>query len=181
MRRGPEAATRLRASRIPALRLCRRCSVGCVAGVLAAAPLVFLLAVSPVFLLAVHRCFGRRRARPPSAPPVFLRLCHRCSVGWALGVPLAGPPVFRWLRRWCSCWLRHRGCGLRRARPLTVCAVSFTRRVGSKPGQALRPRRHPPHWWRVVYVPSPGPSFPAIPSGLIWIGCAHVDRLCTSG
>ena len=25
------------------------------------------------------------------------------------------------------------------------------------------------------------PAFPAIRSGLIWIGCAHVDRLCTSG
>jgi len=114
LRRGPEAATRLRA--------CRAAGVlaGRATGVLAAAPLVFLLAVSPVFLLAVSPVF-----RAPSGPPA-------------------------------------------------VRAASFARRVGSKPGQALRPRRHPPHWWRVVYVPSPGPSFPAIPSGLIWIGCAHV-------
>jgi len=51
------------------LLLRRRCSVGWAPGVLAAAPLVFLLAVSPVFLLAVHRCSGRRRARPPAHRP----------------------------------------------------------------------------------------------------------------
>ena len=43
------------------------------------------------------------------------------------------------------------------ARPLTVRAASFARRVGSKPGQALRPRRHPPLWWLVVRVDWSGP------------------------
>ena len=102
------------------------------------------LVVPPGFLLA--------------APPVFLRPRHRCSCGCAAGVlagcvagVLAGcAPVFR-----------------APSGPPAVRAASFARRVGSKPGQALRPRRHLPHWWRVVYVPSQGPSFPAIPSGLI--------------
>ena len=57
----------------------------------------------------------------------------------------------------CSCWLRHRCSGRRRARPLTVRAASFARRVGSKPGQALRPRRRPPLWWLVVRVDWSGP------------------------
>ena len=43
------------------------------------------------------------------------------------------------------------------ARPLTVRAASFARRVGSKPGQALRPRRRPPLWWLVVRVDWSGP------------------------
>ena len=43
------------------------------------------------------------------------------------------------------------------ARPLAVRAASFARRVGSKPGQALRPRRRSPHWWRVVCGARPGP------------------------
>ena len=47
---------------------------------------------------------------------------------------LAAPPVFR----------------APSARPLAVRAASFARRVGSKPGQALRPRRRSPHWWRVA-------------------------------
>ena len=45
----------------------------------------------------------------------------------------------------------------RRARPLAVRAASFARRVGSKPGQALRPRRRPPLWWLVVRVDWSGP------------------------
>ena len=76
--------------------------------------------------------------------------CHRCSC---------------WLRHRCSCWLRcwgfcwmcHRCSGCRRARPLAVRAASFARRVGSKPGQALRPRRRPPLWWLVVRVDWSGP------------------------
>ena len=36
------------------------------------------------------------------------------------------------------------------ARPLAGRAASFVRRVGSKPGQAPRPRRRSPHWWRMA-------------------------------
>ena len=61
--------------------------------------------------------------------------------GCVAGFLLAVPPVFR----------------RRRAHPLTVRAASFARRVGSKPGQALRPRRHPPLWWLVVRVDWSGP------------------------
>ena len=57
----------------------------------------------------------------------------------------------------CSCWLRHRCSGRRRARPLTVRAASFARSVGEKPGQALLPRRRPPLWWLVVRVDWSGP------------------------
>ena len=67
-------------------------------------------------------------ARSPALLPVF-------SVGCATGVPGAVGP----------------------ARPLTVRAASFARRVGSKPGQALRPRRRPPLWWLVVRVDWSGP------------------------
>ena len=67
--------------------------------------------------------------------------CHRCSC---------------WLRHRCSCWLRcwvSAGCAtgvpgaVGPARPLTVRAASFARRVVSKPGQALRARLRPPHQW----------------------------------
>ena len=51
------------------------------------------------------------------------------------------------------------------------------RRVVSKPGQALRARRHPPHWWRMVRVARQNRVDP----GAIRIGYAHVDRLCAYG
>ena len=88
-----------------------------------------------------------------------LLLCHRCScwlrtgvsVGCVAGV-LAG----------CTAGVSV-GCvagvpgAVGPARPLAVRAASFARRVGSKPGQALRPRRRPPHWWLVACVARPGP------------------------
>ena len=67
------------------------------------------------------------------------------------------------------------------ARPLAVRAASFARRVGSKPGQALRP---PAPSTLVARGGLPGQCLGSLPyplPGLIWIGCGHVDRLCTSG
>ena len=56
-----------------------------------------------------------------------------------------------------------------------LCATIFGETLWCR-----RVRRRPPHGSRVAcYVTRP--AFPAIPSGLIRIGCAHVDRLCTSG
>ena len=57
-----------------------------------------------------------------------------------------------WLRRWCS--------GCRRARPPArrPRREPAARRVVSKPGQALRSRRHPPHRWRGVRRGRPGPA-----------------------
>ena len=51
-------------------------------------------------------------------------------------------------------WLRRRCSGCRRARPPArrPRREPMARRVGSKPGQALRSRRHPPHWWRGCVV-----------------------------
>ena len=88
-----------------------------------------------------HRCFcwvccrgfGRRRPRPISGSTAGV------SAGCATGVPGAVGP----------------------ARPLTVRAASFARRVGSKPGQTLRPRRRPPHWRHVVRVARPCPPRPS--------------------
>ena len=101
--------------------------------------------------------------------------CHRCSC-WLQH------RCSCWRRCWGFCWMCHRCSGCRRARlltgstagvsvgcatgvpgavgparPLTVRAASFARRVGSKPGQALRPRRRPPLWWLVVRVDWSGP------------------------
>ena len=108
MCRGPEAESRLRASRIPAL-------------------------------LLRHRCSGRRRCPPHWWRAVSGVCCVTRACGPVL-LLLAVLPVF-----WAP------------SDPLTVRAASFARRVGSKPGQALRPRRCPPHWWRVVRVAWPGP------------------------
>ena len=51
-------------------------------------------------------------------------------------------------------WLRRRCSGCRRARPPArrPRREPMARRVGSKPGQALRSRRHPPHRWRGCVV-----------------------------
>ena len=99
MCRGPEAGFRLRAFHVIAV------SSGC-------AP-VFLLAVLPVFLLAAHRCSGRRRARPLTGSTAGVSAGCPTGVlaGCGTGVPgavgparppvllpvflLAVPPVFR--------------------------------------------------------------------------------------
>ena len=52
--------------------------------------------------------------------------------------------------------LRHRCPGRRRARPPAHrprCELRSARRLEAR---ALRPRRCPPHWWRVVRVARPG-------------------------
>lgn len=81
----------------------------------------------------------------------------------------AAPPGL--LHHRCCCWLRlrcseHRRCSrncrcfcwqCRWARhPLAVRAASFARRVGSKPGQALRSRRCPPRRWLAMSVAAYG-------------------------
>ena len=61
-------------------------------------------------------------------------------------------------------------------------------------GGGLAVRRCPPHWWlvvrgvwcvvpgRIILLPRAMHLFPwPCPSGLIGIGCAHLDRLCASG
>ena len=85
------------------------------------------------------------------------------------------------LRHWSSRWVRRRCSGRRRGRPLAVRAASFARRVGSKPGQALRP---PAPSTLAARGGLPGQCLGSLPyplPGLIWIGCGHVDSLCTSG
>ena len=143
---------------------------------------VFLLAVSqvfrmaglPVFLLAVSQVF-RMAGLPvflPAASPVFL---------------LAASPVFRALPGPPA-----------RSPSAPQASLGASARSPARP----RPRRRSPHWWRVVCGERPSPAAPPVSftmvacgglpgqclrsprsplPGLIWIGCGHVDRLCTSG
>ncbi len=75
------------------------------------------------FCWLCHRCSGRRRARPLTGSTAGV------SAGCATGVPGAVGP----------------------ARPLTVRAASFARRVGSKPGPCgLAGALHTGGAWRVV-------------------------------
>ena len=142
---------------------------------------VFLLAVSSVFRMAGLPVF---RALPACS------LCRRCS-GWRCS---------GWLGWRCSCWLCHRCSGRRWARSPSAPRASLgaSARSPARP----RPRRRCPHWWRVVCGERPSPAAPPVSftmvacgglpgqclrsprsplPGLIWIGCGHVDRLCTSG
>ena len=130
-----------------------------------------------------RRCSGRRRARPPSAP--------RASLGASARSParLVSPQSSRAL-------ISERPTNVACNSPATIsnhelAALELQRfqtllnlypvELHATFGVDLAARRYLPHWWCVVYVPSPGPSFPAIPSGLIRIGCAHVDRLWGCG
>ena len=105
------------------------------------------------FCWLCHRCSGRRRARPLAGSTAGV------SAGCATGV-LAGCGTG--VLAGCVAGVSA-GCAtgvpgaVGPARPLTVRAASFARRVGSKPGQALRPRRRPPLWWLVVRVDWSGP------------------------
>ena len=72
------------------------------------------------------------------------------SVGCATGFLLAVPLVFR------------APSGL-----LAVRAASFARRVGSKPGQVMRLRRRPPHWWCVVAGVWPDLTVPPVQQSFV--------------
>ena len=83
--------------------------------------------------------------------------------GMRLGPPAPSTPVARGASRAARpcrrpqtprLWLRRRCSGCRRARPPArrPRREPMARRVGSKPGQALRSRRYPPHWWRGCVV-----------------------------
>ena len=143
----------------------------------------------PVSLLAVSQVF-RMAGLPVSRAPPACSLCRRCS-GWRCS---------GWLGWRCSCWLCHRCSGRRWARSPSAPRASLgaSARSPARP----RPRRRSPHWWRVVCDERPGPAAPPVSftmvargglpgqclrslqsplTGLIWIGCGHVDRLCASG
>ena len=107
-------------------------------------------AVGPARPLAVRAASLRlgASARSPARPCGPAGTLHTGGVGvsWAAR-PCRRPQTPRlWLRRRCS--------GCRRARPPArrPRREPMARRVGSKPGQALRSRRYPPHWWRGCVV-----------------------------
>ena len=144
--RSPHASLRLgvvdlEARPGPAAALRHR-GCGCVAGVLGA--------VGPARPLAVRAAslWLGASARSPARPcgPDGTLHTGGGGVSWAAR-PCRRPQTPRlWLRRRCS--------GCRRARPPArrPRREPMARRVGSKPGQALRSRRHPPHWWRGCVV-----------------------------
>ena len=146
---------------------------------LAASPVFRVPSGPPARSPPAPRAYGSARrfeARPgPAGPPapstLVARVCHDWPgpaaalrhPGMHLGPPAPSTLVARVCRgaaRPCRrpqtprLWLRRRCSGCRRARPPArrPRREPMARRVGSKPGQALRSRRHPPHWWRGCVV-----------------------------
>ena len=154
MRRGPEAQMRLRSFS------CHRCScwlrhrcscwlrcwvsAGCATGVPGA--------VGPARSPSAPRASLGASVRSPPVPSGPSGALHTSGAG-CVAVLLRGVacgPAGVPGAVWC---VGGPGCSMRpwaAARPLTVRAASFARCVVSKLGQALRPRRRPPHWWLMV-------------------------------
>ena len=180
---------------------------GCVAGVLAGCAPVFrapsgppavraagvLAAVSPVFRWLGPRCSGRRRARPPSTPRASLGASAR-SLG-RLVSPQSSRALISERPTNVACnspatISNHELAALELQRFQTLL-ILYPVELHATFGVDLAAHRHHPYWWRVVagarsarYHAPARQSFGASLAAClraIWIGCAHVDRLCTSG
>ena len=172
MRRGPEVVTRLRASRIPALLLRHRRSVGCATGVPADCATGVPGAVGPACPLTVRATsFARRVGSKPGQAHVT------CS-------PRASSPLIP-TNFACNSPVtisNHEFTALELQRFQTLLNLhlielhaTFVGEQASLPAGAL----HTGGAWCVPWQAS-WPRRCPLP-WLIRIGCAHADRLCTSG
>ena len=174
MRRGPEAGFRLRASRILALLLHHRCSVRRRARPPARRPRREL------------RSARRLEARPgPAAPPAPSTLVARCACpAHVTCSPRASSPLIP-TNFACNSPVtisNHEFTALELQRFQTLLNLhlielhaTFVGEQASLPAGAL----HTGGAWFVPWQAS-WPRRCPLP-GLIRIGCAHADRLCTSG
>ena len=181
--------TRLRASRIPALLLRHRRSVGCATGVPADCATGVPGAVGPACPLTVRATsFARRVGSKPgqaAAPPAPSTLVARCACpAHVTCSPRASSPLIP-TNFACNSPVtisNHEFTALELQRFQTLLNLhlielhaTFVGEQASLPAGAL----HTGGAWCVPWQAS-WPRRCPLP-GLIRIGCAHADRLCTSG